>query len=82
MIGQAGFMARQIQAHEGPNQGTVAGRSVSLGSSRLWRDIFLRGAERRSAIATATGQLRAAVTRTTALVAHRDIPAGAALPVA
>jgi hypothetical protein len=62
--------------------GRVVVRSVSLGSSRFPRGIFVRGAERRSAMATATGQRRAAATRTTALVAHGDIPEAAALPVA
>jgi hypothetical protein len=62
--------------------GRVVARSVSLGSSRFPRDVFVRGAERRSAMVTATGQPRAAATRTTALVAYGDIPAAAALPVA
>jgi len=62
--------------------GRVVARSVSLGSSRFPRDVFVRGAERRSAMVTATGQPHAAATRTTALVAYGDIPAAAALPVA
>ncbi len=66
----------------GRSCGTVWLRSVSLGSSRFPRDVFVRGAERRSATATATGQPRAAATRTTALAAHRDLPVAAAIPVA
>jgi hypothetical protein len=62
--------------------GRVVGRPVSLSSSRFPRDVFVRGAERRSAMATAIGQPRAAATRTSALAAREDIPVARALIVA
>ena len=64
------------------NCGRVVGRPVSLSSSRFPRDVFVRGAERRSAMATAIGQPCAAATRTSALAAREDIPVARALIVA
>jgi hypothetical protein len=48
------FMGRETRVGWS-DYGRVVTRSVSLGSSCFPRDIFVRGAERRSAMATATG---------------------------